>query len=279
MMQAYRTTPTLSVEVNGSRYAYRKIGQEGGIPIIYLNHLAANLDNCDPLIMDTLAQHFTVISFDYKGVGASTGKVADNIEEMARDTVAFIRAMGYEKVHLLGLSLGGFVTQEILRIAPELIARVILAGTGPKGDKGIERVARITYYDMFRAFCTRRDPRYYLFFPESSEAKSLGQAFIARTNERVNRDEAIKLPVLLAQLRAVRAWAKGEPQDFSEVNHRVWVVNGDNDRMLPTAGSYDLSERLPNATLIIYEGAGHGAIFQRADLFTRQATTFYLADK
>ena len=279
MMQAYRTTPTLSVEVNGSRYAYRKIGQEGGIPIIYLNHLAANLDNCDPLIMDTLAQHFTVISFDYKGVGASTGKVADSIEEMAQDTVAFIRAMGYEKVHLLGLSLGGFVTQEILRIAPELIARVILAGTGPKGDKGIERVARITYYDMFRAFWTRRDPRYYLFFPESSEAKALGQAFITRTNERVNRDAAIKLPVLLAQLRAVRAWAKGEPQDFSEVNHRVWVVNGDNDRMLPTAGSYDLSERLPNATLIIYDGAGHGAIFQRTDLFARQATTFYLAAK
>ena len=135
MMQTYRTTPTLSVEVNGSRYAYRKIGQEGGIPIIYLNHLAANLDNCDPLIMDTLAQHFSVISFDYKGVGASTGKVADSIEEMARDTVAFIRAMGYEKVHLLGLSLGGFVMQEILRIAPELIARVIFAGTGPKEIK------------------------------------------------------------------------------------------------------------------------------------------------
>ena len=269
MMQTYRTTPTLSVEVNGSRYAYRKIGQEGGIPIIYLNHLAANLDNCDPLIMDTLAQHFTVISFDYKGVGASTGQVVDSIEEMARDTVAFIRAMGYEKVHLLGLSLGGFVTQEILRIAPELIARVILAGTGPKGDRGIERVVRITYYDMFRAFWTRRAPRYYLFFPETSEAKALGQAFIARTNERRNRDEAIKLPVLLAQLRAVCSWAKGEPQDFSEVNHRVWVVNGDNDRMLPSAGSYDLSDRLPNATLIIYEGAGHGAIFQRADLFAR----------
>ena len=207
---------------------------------------------------------------------ASTGQVADSIEEMARDTVAFIRAMGYEKVHLLGLSLGGFVTQEILRIAPELIARVILAGTGPKGDRGIERVVRITYYDMFRAFWTRRDPRYYLFFPETSDAKALGQAFITRTNERRNRDEAIKLPVLLAQLRAVRSWAKGEPQDFSEVNHRVWVVNGDNDRMLPSAGSYDLSDRLPNATLIIYEGAGHGAIFQRADLFARQATAFYL---
>lgn len=212
-------------------------------------------------------------------MGASTSQVADSIEEMARDTVAFIRAMGYEKVHLLGLSLGGFVTQEILRIAPELIARVILAGTGPKGDKGIERVARITYYDMFRAFWTRRDPRCYLFFPESSEAKALGRAFIARTNERVNRDEPIKVSVLLAQLRAVRSWAKGEPQDFSEVNHRVGVVNGDNDRMLPTAGSYDLSECLPNAPLIIYEGAGHGAIFQRADLFARQATAFYLADK
>ena len=278
MHVGYKTTPTLYIEVSGIRYAYRRIGHEGGIPIVYLNHLAANLDNCDPLIMDSLAQHFTVISFDYRGIGGSGGSTADNIEEVARDTAAFIRALGYDRVHLLGLSFGGFVAQELLRIAPDLVAHVILAGTSPRGNRGTGRVARITYYDMLRGGLTGRDPRYYLFFPISAEAREAGQAFISRTAARQDRDRAVGLSALLAQLKAVRRWAKAERQDLSGINHRVWVVNGDNDRMLPTEGSYELAERLPNASLSIYDGAGHGAIFQRAESFVHQAIAFYLVD-
>ena len=164
--------------------AYRSIGTAEGTPIVYLNHLAANLDNCDPQLMDALAADFKVISFDYPGIGLSAGKCATSVEEMARETIAFIRALGYTKVHLLGLSLGGFVAQSLLAQAPELVDRVILAGTGPAGDKGIARVPRITYYDMFRGLCTGRDPRYYLFFPSTSEAKHRAKAFILRTAPR-----------------------------------------------------------------------------------------------
>lgn len=279
MKEHYIDTPTKFVEVDGAAVAYRSIGTVEGTPIVYLNHLAANLDNCDPQLMDALAADFKVISFDYPGMGLSAGKCATSVEEMAREAIAFIRALGYTKVHLLGLSLGGFVAQSLLAQSPELVDRVILAGTGPAGDKGIARVPRITYYDMLCGLCTGRDPRYYLFFPSTSEAKHRAKAFILRTALRRDRDKSTTLSALRRQLKAVVAWAKSVPQDLSGVQHRIWVVNGDNDRMVPTAGSYDMVHRLPNATLTIIEGAGHGAIFQELELFSIQATAFYKASE
>lgn len=279
MKEHYIDTPTQFVEVDGTAMAYRSIGTAEGTPIVYLNHLAANLDNCDPQLMDALAEDFKVISFDYPGIGLSGGRCATSVEEMARETIAFIRALGYTKVHLLGLSLGGFVAQSLLAQAPELVDRVILAGTGPTGDQGIARVPRITYFDMFRGLLTARDPRYYLFFPASPEARHRAKAFILRTALRRDRDKATRFSSLRRQLKAVVAWAKSAPQDLSRVQHRIWVVNGDNDRMVPTAGSYDMAHRLPNATLTIIEGAGHGAIFQEPELFSIQATAFYKASE
>lgn len=275
MQTNYITAPTQYIEVQGVRVAYRRFGH--GVPIVYLNHLAANLDGCDPLIMDTLAEHFTVISFDYVGVGASSGTPRTDIAAVAQDSIALIRALGYDRVHLLGLSLGGFVAQEMLLQAPELIERVILAGTGPAGDRKIARVARVTYWDMLRGFLSGRDPRYYLFFPGTTVARYQGRAFLTRTRLRKDRDAPTRISALKAHLRAVRAWAMRAPHDLSLVTHRVWIVNGDYDRMVPTSGSYDLSDRLPNATLNIYEGAGHGAIFQQAEQFSRQALSFYQA--
>lgn len=271
----YIDAPTEYIAVGEERIAYRQIGVGGSTPIVYINHLAANLDGCDPLIMDTLAKHITVISFDYLGIGASSGQSATSIDAVAREVIAFIRALGYDKVHLLGLSFGGFVAQEILRVAPHLVDSVILAGTGPAGDKAIARVPGITFWDMLRGGLWGHDPRYYLFFPTRGEARYQAKAFLARIQLRRDRDRPTTLSALLRQLRAVVAWARSEPYALSSINHRVWVVNGDHDRMVPTSGSYELARRLPNASLTIYEGAGHGAIFQEADLFARQAVAFY----
>lgn len=278
MQTNYINVPTQYIKVNGLRIAYRRLGLEGTTPIIYLNHLAANLDNCDPIIMDALAKHFEVVSLDYPGIGASEGHSALSIEEMAQEVLDFIRAMGYRKVHLLGLSLGGFVAQAILSIAPELVESVILAGTGPAGDNLIARIPRITLYDMLRGAITRNDPRYYLFFPVTAEARHKAKAFLSRTQLRRDRDKPTQVKALLRQFKAIVAWAKASPQDLSQIKHRVWVVNGDYDRMVPTAGSYEIARRLPNASLTIYEGAGHGAIFQEAEMFARQALAFYRAN-
>ena len=260
------------------RTAYRRIGTSEATPILFLNHLAANMDGADPMLLDALAEHFPVIAFDYQGIGRSGGEAPLSVEQMARETITFVRGLGHTRVHLLGLSLGGFVAQAMLRLAPELISSVILAGTGPAGDAGIARIPRITYYDMLRGALMGRDARYYLFFPQTKEARLRGEAFIARTKGFIDSDQPTKVKTLRRQLRAVVAWAKSAPQDLSEVSQRVWVVNGDHDRMVPTSGSYDMARRLPHATLTIYEGAGHGAIFQEPDRFIQQATAFYRAN-
>jgi len=132
--------------------------------------------------------------------------------------------------------------------------------------------------ELLRGVLRGRDPRYFLFFPVTKEARAKGEAFIARTSGYADADKPTTLKTLRRQLRAVVAWAKAATQDFSGITQRVWVVNGDNDRMVPTSGSYDISRRLPGATLTIYEGAGHGAIFQEVDRFIQQATAFYKAN-
>jgi pimeloyl-ACP methyl ester carboxylesterase len=137
---SYVHTPTRTVEVNGSRFAYRQLGPDSGTPVILLNHLGGNLDNWDPRVVDGLAAHHRVITFDNRGVGASEGSTPTTIAAMARDAVSFVRALGFDRVDLVGFSLGGFITQVIAHEQPQLVRRIVLAGTGPAGGEGIDKV-------------------------------------------------------------------------------------------------------------------------------------------
>ncbi len=139
----WRTAPTRTITVGGTPFAYRELGPRTGVPLVFLHHLTAVLDDWDPRVIDGIAAKRHVIAFDNRGVGASGGSVPHTIDEMAADAVAFIRALGYEQVDLLGFSLGGGVAQVITLEHPELVRRVILAGTGPAGGGGIEKINRI----------------------------------------------------------------------------------------------------------------------------------------
>jgi pimeloyl-ACP methyl ester carboxylesterase len=271
----YTTVPTQFVEANGIKFAYRSYGNEGNIPVIYLNHLAAVLDNCDPRVMDCIATQRQIISFDYQGVGASSGIAPLTIQEMATDTIAFIKKLGFAKVDLLGFSLGGMVAQEIVLQDSELINKIILAGTGPRGGVGMDKITRITYYDILRGYISFRDPKFYLFFTQTSIGKNSAREFLNRLKERtINRDKEISISTMNKQLKAIYAWSQEKPADLSQVKQPIFVVNGDNDRMVPTPNSYDMAKRFPNAELVIYPDAGHGGIFQNHEIFVQQALAF-----
>jgi pimeloyl-ACP methyl ester carboxylesterase len=271
----YATVPTQFVSAAGISFAYRSYGKQGGIPVLYLNHLAAVLDNCDPRVMDGIAAKRHIIALDYRGVGASSGAALDNISWMAKDVIAFIKALGFKKVDLLGFSLGGFVSQEILLQEPSLVRKVILAGTGPRGGKGISDVTRITWWDIFRGYLTFRDPKFYLFFTQTSNGKNAARQFLKRIKERTkNRDKEVSIKTLMTQLSAIHSWSKQEPANLSAIEQPVLVVNGDDDRMVPTHNSFDMAKRFPNAQLIIYKDAGHGGIFQYHNEFVKNALAF-----
>lgn len=271
----YATVPTQFIEANGVSFAYRSYGKEGGTPAIYLNHLAAVLDNCDPRVMDGIATQRLIISVDYRGVGASSGIAPETIQAMATDTIAFIKKMGFKQVDLLGFSLGGMVSQEIVLQEPGLVNKIILAGTGPRGGNGMNKVTKITYYDILRGYLTFRDPKFYLFFTKTANGKKAARQFLNRIKERTkNMDTEISISTMNRQLKAIHAWSLEKPADLSQIKQQVLVVNGEADRMVPTVNSYDMAKRFPNAALIIYPDSGHGGIFQHHEVFVQQALAF-----
>jgi pimeloyl-ACP methyl ester carboxylesterase len=272
----WTTVPTQFISADGVSFAYREYGQQnGGTPVIFLNHLAAVLDNWDPRIIDGIAAKHHVVIFDNRGVGASTGEPAKSIEQMADDAITFIQAKGFKKVDLFGFSMGGMISQEIALKQPQLIRKMILSGTGPAGGIGISTVGRVSNWDLVRGMATRQDPKVYLFFTRTDNGKAAAKQFVQRINERTeNRDKEITLTAYRAQLKALKKWGNKKPTDLSIIQQPVLVANGDHDRMVPTVNTYDLAKRLPNSSLIIYPDAGHGGIFQFNQDFVKQSLTF-----
>jgi len=273
---SWKTVPTQAITAGGVKFAYRELGKHhGGTPVVLLVHLAAVLDNWDPRVLDGIAAKHHVIAFDNRGIGASSGTPSNSMEEMADDAITFIKAMGFAQVDLLGFSLGGMVAQEIVLKEPQLVRKMVLAGTGPAGGEGISTVAGVTFLDMAKGFFTGQDAKQFLFFTRTPNGIEAGKAFLARLKERTeDRDQDISVSAFLAQLEALRVWGQKAPANLSVVKQPVLVVNGDNDRMVPTINSHDLARRLPNSSLVIYPDAGHGGAFQFHADFVRSTLAF-----
>jgi pimeloyl-ACP methyl ester carboxylesterase len=270
-----RTAPTRSINVNGTPFAYRELGPRTGVPVVFLTHLAAVLDNWDPRVVDGIAARHRVITFDNRGVGASTGSTPTTIEEMARDAVTFIRALGFDQVDLFGFSMGGMIAQVIAQQEPRLVRKMILAGTGPAGGDGIDKVTRISYLDTARGLLTRRDPKEFLFFTRTPNGRVSAKEFLARLEERVDdRDKAISVGAFRAQLKAIHRWGQQKPADLASIHQPVLVANGESDKMVPTKNSLDLARRLPNSQLVVYPDAGHGGVFQFHEDFVNRTLEF-----
>lgn len=275
VITSYAKAPARTVNAGGVTYAYRELGPKGGIPVVFFVHLAATLDNWDPRIIDPIAKGRHVIAFDNRGVGASTGQVPDSVEAMADDAYTFIRALGYDKVDVFSFSLGGMVAQALVVKHPELVRKLVLTGTGPKGGKDMDKVAKVTYYDILRATLTRSDPKEFLFFNRNATGKPAARAFVNRLKERtVDRDADIKTKAFQTQLKAIKKWGRSTPDDLSTITQPTLIANGDNDRMVPSVLSEDLHRRIKGSELIIYPDSGHGGIFQYHDRFAPVAVEF-----
>ena len=274
--ETYIHAPNKSIRTaNGITYVYRELGEKIGIPIVFFTHLSANLDNWDPRIIDGIAKQHWVITFDNTGVGLSSGQVPGTIKEMAEDAIDFIKALGFKQIDILSFSMGGMIAQELLELEPTLIRKVILTGTGPRGGKGIENVTKISNQDLVRAIFTLKDVKTYLFFTRTLNGKRKAKEFLARIKERKhNRDKMISLKGYYTQLKAINRWGKSTPADLSKIKQPILVVNGEADRMVPTENSYELVQCLPNSKLVIYKDAGHGAIFQYHEEFTKEVLAF-----
>lgn len=267
--------PTLFLEVGGIRYAYRSLGSETGVPLIFLQHFRGGMDNWDPLLIDGLGRDRPVILFDNAGVGASTGDTPKTFEEMAEHVADFVYALGLPQVDVLGFSIGGFVAQALAISHPRLVRRMILAGTGPRGGvPGTDaRVGPAATRDV-----PIIDDFLLLFFSPSAKSQAAGRAFWGRRHQRTVDVDPLSSPKTMhAQLAALAEWSlpKGELfADIKNITQPTLVINGNDDIMVPTINSFHLAQSIPNAYLIIYPDAGHGAQYQYPELFLVHAREF-----
>jgi len=277
-LTSYAQAPTRTVTAGGVTYAYRELGPRGGVPVVFFVHLAATLDNWDPRIVDPIAKTRHVIAFDQRGVGASSGRVATTIEEAADHAYEFVTALGFQTIDIFSFSMGGMIAQDLVIKHPELVRKLVLTGTGPRGGKDIDKVVGVTYWDILRATLTRSDPKEFLFFNRDATGKSAAKAFVKRLQERtLDRDQEISIKALRTQLKAIQKYGRSAPSDLSALTQPTLIANGDHDRMVPSVLSEDLHRRIKGSELIIYPNSGHGGIFQFHEEFASAAATF-LAD-
>ncbi|HME77541.1 MAG TPA: alpha/beta hydrolase [Mycobacterium sp.] len=274
-MTTWKDTPNRKINVGGVEFAYRELGSGTDVPVIFLHHLTAVLDDWDPRILEGIAAHHRVIAFDNRGVGGTGSSVPHTVEQMGADAIAFIRTLGLERVDLFGFSLGGGVAQMVALQAPDLVRRMILAGTGPRGGGGIDQITKIAVVAYLKAGLTFSDPRNFLFFPRTAEGKRAASDYFNRLKERTHdRDKRISMQARIAQLKAIRHAGKSQPDDLSVVTQPVFVANGDHDLMVDSSHSADMARRLPNARLKIYPNSGHGGVFQHHRTFVPDALQF-----
>jgi pimeloyl-ACP methyl ester carboxylesterase len=274
------SAPNRSVEArNGVRFAHRRFGtpSAGVPPLVMLQHFRGNLDDWDPLLLDALASRREVIPVDNAGVGLSSGTVPRTITEMARDAIAFIDALELTRIDLLGFSIGGMIAQELTLLCPQVVRRLVLAGTGPQSGElmhgwisdvaALANVAKNHPEDLLA-----------LFFEITPTSQQKGREFLQRCNARHDdRDVPATLQVRDAQFEAITEWGIPESSRLSRlagITQPVLIAAGDNEFMIPTRNAWLMARHLPNARVRIYPDSGHGFLFQWPDQFAELVHSF-----
>jgi pimeloyl-ACP methyl ester carboxylesterase len=270
----HETAPTEFVEAGNVRFAYRRFGLPGGVPLLLLNYFSATLDDWDPKVTNGLTADGEVILFDGAGVGRSTGETPPTVAAMAKDCVDFCRALGLERFDVLGFSLGGMIAQQLAHDHPDMVRRILLLGTAPRGGEGLT-FAELSPDEL--------DDRAALImgslFTPSEASQAAGRAYLDRLKLRVaDRDAPMSKTAVDAQLEAIREWgavpASNRYAMLARVRQPALVVHGSKDVVVTPVNAFILAQRLPDAQLVMYPDASHAAQSQHADIFLEHARLF-----
>jgi pimeloyl-ACP methyl ester carboxylesterase len=271
------TAPTQYAEGGGTRFAYRRFGIPGRPPLVFFQHFMGTLDDHDPALSDAFATDREVILFDNTGVASSTGTVPDTIEAMARDAITFTDALGLTTIDIVAHSMGGLVAQEVTLARPDLVRRLVLVGTGPRGGEGIGALPAWVAELFTRKYEQQEDMWLPILFAPTQSSQAAGRAYVERILTRADRDTPVSGQSIAAQGAALAAYGAAKDPSYAHLKGLglpVLVVNGTDDIVIPTINSYILQQFLPNAELILYPDANHGSHFQYPGLFARHTRMF-----
>jgi pimeloyl-ACP methyl ester carboxylesterase len=274
----YSRTPNQYVMVEGTKLAYRTLGHRSDVPpLVLFQHFTGTMDDWDQSMIEGLAKSRTVVIFENAGIGASEGKAPDSVAIMARYAGGFLDALHFNRVDILGFSLGGAVAQQILMDRPELVRKAILVGTGPQGAEGFKDLPDIISENMKKSAEVNVHLKALLFFTTTSEGRQSGLEFVKRINNHtVDPEPVASQEATQAQAKAWITWGSTPANNgqLAAIKQPVLVVNGNDDLIAPTVNSYVLYQRIPTAQLVLYPDSGHGSLFQYHALFVSQVNTF-----
>jgi len=270
----HETVATQFVEADGVRYAYRRFGKASTVPLLFLGYFNSNMDAWDPDVTNGMADTHEVILFDNAGVASSGGETAPTVAEMTSHCVAFCRALGVNAVNVVGFSLGGMIAQQLALDHSELVHRLILLGTAPRGGEGL------TFTELSPE--EQADPEAFLlaaFFAPSTTSQTAGREYLKRLEFRTkDRDLPVSRNSAVAQLAAIREWgiipATGRYAMLQKITQPTLIVHGNKDIVVEPINALILTQHLPNAQLIVYSDSSHGAQYQHATMFLEHVKLF-----
>ena len=227
---SHQTAPTQFVDTAGVRFAYRRFGKSGGVPLVFHMHFTGTMDHWDPAVTDGFAKDREVILFDNAGISSSSGEVPTSIEEMAADAAAFVKALGFTEVDVLGFSLGGLIAQTLAIAEPKLVRRVVLVGTGPRSGEGMATLTPEAQ-EIFGATYEEPDNLWLrVHFSPSERSQAAGRDFLKRFRLRSEgRDPEVSEKVAPAQLEALGKWGapRENPYEYlKKLTQPTLIVNG-----------------------------------------------------
>jgi pimeloyl-ACP methyl ester carboxylesterase len=270
----HETAATQSIRAGDIQFAYRRFGTRGGTPLLLCNFFAANMDDWDPKVTNGLAAEHEVILFDYPGIGRSSGETPSTVAALTKCCADFSRALGLSRFDIVGFSLGGMIAQQLGAEYPDLVRKIILLGTGPRGGEGM-------VFDEL-SIEELSDPVALLmnaFFTQSEASQASGRAYIERLGNRTaNRDTPVSGQAATAELAAIREWgvipATGRFAMLPKIGQPTLIVHGTKDVVVTPINAFLLAQHLPDAQLIMYPDASHGAQSQHAEIFLEHVKLF-----
>lgn len=272
------TAPTLSIDAtDGIRYAYRRYGKSGSPPLVLLPRFRGDMETWDTALLDVLAGEREIVLFDNRGVSSTSGVTPSTVSEMARDVITFCQAVGLSEIDLLGFSLGGFVAQDVALVRPNLVRRLVLAATGPRGGPGMHGW-RQDIADAVRKDEPGPAELLYTFFKATEASQAAGREYLGRFMARtVDRDVSSSLQTRDAHYDAVCEWGIpdiGALARLQAISQPTFIANGDKDEMIPPSLSHLLAGMIPDARIKIYPDSAHGFLFQHHAEFASDVNAF-----
>lgn len=271
------SAPNQFVECDGRHLAYRSIGT--GKVIVLCTRFRGNMDLWDPAFLDRLAeQGFRVITFDYSGLGLSSGERTYNPSLLAKDAIQLIQALDLKDVVIGGWSIGGIAAQIVLALVPDLISHVVLLATTPPGE--LVKLSEQLFYDMAAKPMNDVEDFTIVFFePQSEKSWEASRRSLERIKSRtIDRSKEIPVEWAAASIGDKPRNPIFPAPTILEVLKTTRIpilhIGGDHDIIFPIENWYALNQQLPTLQLLTFPEAGHGPHHQYPEASADYIATF-----